>query len=565
MATSKSEAAVAQAQAAKQTAQAAAAEAVMDEEEGGVFDVLGDWFREEGVWWLSSMVIHMLALCCLALVSVKSSKKITGEAPSVESVEVEPPKEDMLEKFDVAETPEDPTELNTETLTLEPPGVAEQTEKYYDDNPVFEEAGGGLASTGDAPQLGGAGGFDVKGLGPGAAFKGPGGVGTSAGNGKNAGSGGDGVGFGGRGQGHRKAQVGRGGGTRQSERAVAGALNWLHRHQMPEGNWSLHDFPTRCGKDGPCSGAGGEKQNVGATAMALLPFLAAGQTHVSKGPYQATIAKGIYWLQKTQKADGDLRGGGSMYSHGLASIALCEAYGMSGDKSVGASAQKAINFVQMAQNQTTGGWRYVPGDAGDTSVVGWQLMALKSAHMANLTVNPATFEKTKVWLKSCAKGQYGEQYSYEPKGGGTPAMSAVGLLCEQYLGTKRIDGKMTGGSTYLMAHMPDMKTRNTYYWYYATQVMHNLGGADWDTWNRKMRKTLIEAQDKTGCAAGSWDPEKPKGDPWGGQGGRIMMTALSALTLEVYYRYLPLYKLDTEEELKPVEKPAADAKAADAK
>ena len=33
-------------------------------------------------------------------------------------------------------------------------------------------------------------------------------------------------------------------------------------------------------------------------------------------------------------------------------------------------------------------------------------------------------------------------------------------------------------------------------------------------------------------------------DRWGPQGGRLMMTSLAALTLEVYYRYLPLYKLD---------------------
>jgi hypothetical protein len=31
---------------------------------------------------------------------------------------------------------------------------------------------------------------------------------------------------------------------------------------------------------------------------------------------------------------------------------------------------------------------------------------------------------------------------------------------------------------------------------------------------------------------------------WGGYGGRIMMTSLCALTLEIYYRYLPLYDLD---------------------
>ena len=37
--------------------------------------------------------------------------------------------------------------------------------------------------------------------------------------------------------------------------------------------------------------------------------------------------------------------------------------------------------------------------------------------------------------------------------------------------------------------------------------------------------------------AGSWDPS----GPWGRYGGRLYSTAISTLTLEVYYRLLPLY------------------------
>jgi hypothetical protein len=72
-------------------------------------------------------------------------------------------------------------------------------------------------------------------------------------------------------------------------------------------------------------------------------------------------------------------------------------------------------------------------------------------------------------------------------------------------------------------------------------------GPDWDAWNRRMRRILIESQCKTGCATGSWDPDKPSEDAWGRQGGRLMVTSLSALTLEIYYRYLPLYQLDKPE------------------
>ncbi len=85
-----------------------------------------------------------------------------------------------------------------------------------------------------------------------------------------------------------------------------------------------------------------------------------------------------------------------------------------------------------------------------------------------------------------------------------------------------------------------------YYYYYATQVMHHMGGDAWSDWNPRMRDTLIASQDK-GMEAkrphqnGSWSPA---GDAHGGAGGRIMQTSLSMLTLEVYYRHLPLYRRD---------------------
>jgi hypothetical protein len=276
--------------------------------------------------------------------------------------------------------------------------------------------------------------------------------------------------------------------------------------------------------------------------MALLPFLAAGQTHLTKGPYQATIKNGLYWLKNNQKADGDLSGGGQsqMYTHGLCAICMCEAYGLSRDRNYGASAQEAVHFIEASQHPSGGGWRYAPRQEGDTSVVGWQVMALKSAHMAGLTVSSQAMAGAKKFLTSVGDGKGLFKYMVD-KGGGSQAMSAVGLLCSQYLGASKDDPIIRGGQTYLMRNIPNANGHNVYYWYYATQVMHNLPGPDWDAWNRAMRKILIDTQAKTGCGAGSWDPAK---DHFGEEAGRIFETSLSCLTLEVYYRYLPLYKLD---------------------
>jgi len=396
----------------------------------------------------------------------------------------------------------------------------------------------GVTSAG--PQLGGMGGFTIVGLGAGSARKGPGGIGVGIGEGNNPGSGGSGYGF----RTGLKRVSGTQGGTKAADRAVGAALSWLARHQSRDGSWGLSEYRRQC-KDPSCSGPGTYAGAAAGTALAILPFLAAGQTHETKGPYRKTIYDGIYYLLKRQSPTGDLSGAKppQMYVHGLATIALCEAYGLTHNKAIGKAAQQAVFFIQTAQNQATGGWRYTPGEAGDTSVVGWQVMALKSAQMAGLQVNPAALEGAKRFLKSCAKGR-GGLFSYTPENGPTPSMTAVGLLCLQYGGMRRSAPEMSEGVTLLMSNLPNRGGRNIYYWYYATQVMHNVSGSDWDTWNRSIRNVLRDTQCKEKCATGSWDPDKPTRDAWADAGGRLMVTSLATLTLEVYYRYLPLYKID---------------------
>src|SRR5688572_8381431 len=255
------------------------------------------WFVNQGVWWTASMFAHMAILIIAGLVlgTVHVAQKLMPD--TFETALEEPNLDGDLSRFEVGETPLEPTVLDTESLTLEAPQF-EQTEQYNDNSAVFEERGGGMAVTTDAA-FGGLGGFDFKALGDGPAVTGAGGVGTGVGTGNSGGSGGDGAGFGGRGAGMRKAMVGGFGGTKQSERAVAAGLNWIARHQNPNGSWSIDQFVGRC-KGGSCGGAGSAKSDAAATALALLPFLAAGQTHETKGPYQKNIHAGLYWLMKNQ-------------------------------------------------------------------------------------------------------------------------------------------------------------------------------------------------------------------------------------------------------------------------
>jgi hypothetical protein len=174
--------------------------------------------------------------------------------------------------------------------------------------------------------------------------------------------------------------------------------------------------------------------------------------------------------------------------------------------------------------------------------------------MAGLNVPTPVLQKTMKFLDH-VETEFKMQHDGKPKTyvsygytgpGNRPATTAVGLLCRQYLGWSPKNAKLAGGVDWLTDKYPPRDASNMYYYYYATQVMHHMGGEHWDKWNPRMRDLLIATQDKgtrpfanVHSQKGTWDPT---GDHIGGRGGRVMQTSLSALTLEVYYRHLPLYR-----------------------
>ena len=157
---------------------------------------------------------------------------------------------------------------------------------------------------------------------------------------------------------------------------------------------------------------------------------------------------------------------------------------MTEDPKLKSAAQKALGFIIAAQNPSDGGWRYKPGDAGDTSVVGWQMMALKSGEMAGLVIPPRTIELLGKWLRKVEANQpVGGLFGYTDRGA-RPSMTAEGLLCLQFMGVDRNDPRMRAGADYLMKHLPNRNQALTsYYWYYATQVMYHMQGKYWLAWN----------------------------------------------------------------------------------
>jgi len=340
----------------------------------------------------------------------------------------------------------------------------------------------------------------------------------------------------------KQALLQSGGGNSASELAVATGLNWLAKQQKSNGSW-VYD-------------RGERDDTVSATGLAILPFLAAGQTHKpapgTDSKYKKTVTDGLNYLLSCQKADGSFRFGPEnadygylMYSNAIAAVAITEAYGMTGDKPLLLErVQRAVNFTQDAQS-SNGSWNYRPKQDGDTSIVGWQIQVLHSAKLCKvIKVDSKVLQKASRFLDTVASGATKFKYGYREAITGAPTTTAVGLLCRYYVdGWGPSNAAMRDGAGYLWtSHKPGEGKYDMYYYYYATQVMHFYGGDVWNKdWNPKMRDFLIKNQTrdpKDVKVDGSWSADEKQ---MGEHCGRHGTTCMALLTLEVYYRHLPLY------------------------
>lgn len=344
----------------------------------------------------------------------------------------------------------------------------------------------------------------------------------------------------GRQPGMKKALLAAYGGSALTEACVQEGLKWLAKNQLKDGSWSLV---------GPYENGASSENREAATAMALLAFQGAGNT-LEYGEYKGTVKRGWYYLRKQQDADGCFFREGAFghrfYTHGQATIAVCELFAMTRDPSLRSEykeqAEKAVEYCVKTQSPA-GGWKYTPNGPSDVSVTGWILMGLQSARMAGLEVPQKTLQGITKYLDRVAQND-GSRYPYEIGREATRSMTAEGLLCRQYLGWKRNNPALLAGVDWLSRPENELSYtngRDVYYWYYATQVMHHMEGEPWEKWNRSMCQAVPKAQVKKGTEAGSWDPFKPTQDEWAHEGGRLFTTCLSIYMLEVYYRHLPLY------------------------
>lgn len=376
------------------------------------------------------------------------------------------------------------------------------------------------------------------------------------------------------------------GGTIQSEQAVERSLRWLASVQSPDGHWDASDYGAgQVEKDetGTNRDFAGREADTGTTGLVVLCFLGAGYTH-EQGPYTSVVERGLDWLLRQQAADGNLFGRAEpfaqMYCHAIATYAIAEAFAMlratppqsllSSERAVqprriteerlrrGLTA--AVRFIVSRQDADSGGWRYQPGQEGDLSMLGWQVMALKSAELGGIAIPIRVRSGVKAFLNRAAQGAAGGLYGYRPPSRSgvvvdpiTPAMTAEALFCRQMLGMDEQSPAVNEALNYLSVQLPEVAKMNFYYWYYGSLALHQRGGPAWKAWNERTRELLIAGQITSGTFAGSWDPT----DLWSRYGGRLYSTTFATLTLEVYYRLLPLHRLQATTSGKPGE--AADS------
>ena len=240
-----------------------------------------------------------------------------------------------------------------------------------------------------------------------------------------------------------------------------------------------------------------------------------------------------------------------LYSHAIASKALCELYSLTGLERYKEPAQKAVDFISEARNPQMA-WRYeaTPNGDNDTSVTGWMILAVKTAEDAGLQIDSSSYEGAGAWLDEATETATG-RVGYNDEGTAsvryvdlndhfptdrTECMTAVGLLSRFFLGQDPAETPiMVKHADLLLKALPewdpDGLSNDMCYWYYGSYSMFQMGGRHWEGWNKAMKKAVLDSQQKDGSSKGSWNPD----GPWGFAGGRVYSTAIACLCLSVYY------------------------------
>jgi hypothetical protein len=175
-------------------------------------------------------------------------------------------------------------------------------------------------------------------------------------------------------------------------------------------------------------------------------------------------------------------------------------------------------------------------------VTGWVALALLAARKAGAQVPDHTLSNCGDWFRRSVSAD--GAVDYVGRRTGTTALLGAGYAVSVYLGRPGSDPALRAVAKRLRAAPPIWnrsaeKGRDVFgptdpsHWYYGSLAAFQAGGGTWRAWDTRLRDLLLRSQERDGHAIGSWAPRGKTGH----QGGRVVMTALAALCLEVSYRY----------------------------
>lgn len=295
---------------------------------------------------------------------------------------------------------------------------------------------------------------------------------------------------------------------------------------------------------------------VATTAMAGLAFLAGG--HVpGRSKYTPQIRKCVDYLVKCTSKTGYInegairgQGGSGMHGHGYALLFLSQVYGMQDGLTADEIEKlkdvitRAVRVTEHAQAQN-GGWIYDPNPSGDEgSVTVTQVQALRAVHNAGIRVNIRTIERAIEYINKTTSDAGRTRYSLSSGGAGDrPTLTAAGMCVLTYLGQYN-SPKITKGLDFLLKDCKPGKGINNpnqqawgQWWffygnYYGTVAMYQAGGNYWREWWPAVRDALVQSQGSNGA----WRNGEST------QYGEAFGTSLALMTLQIPYRYLPVFQ-----------------------
>lgn len=324
------------------------------------------------------------------------------------------------------------------------------------------------------------------------------------------------------------------GGKEKAEKAVLAGLRWLKKNQAENGSWGPQNTPAM-------------------TGLAVLCFLGHGELPDSP-EFGPTIKRGLDWLlehgtkyQGKMGTGGSLNGGPAVYEHAIATYAMGEYYTMTKDERFADVLRNAVGHIVQGQNPV-GGWDYgyAKGPRNDLSVAGWQIQALKAAHLTQLGISGVdeALDKSMIFLQRWQGPKGGFGYTGPAD---TYSLAGVGSLCIYFWKQEKDAGVRKGIDFIIEETQKDYPVKykgdkaNLYAWYYHTQACLMFGGSAWTKWNRWYQDEICDNQSPDG----SWPPiaGKSPGPQSAADGsGPYYRTTLCVLMLEVFYRYMPINK-----------------------